>query len=79
MCSRMGIDSMIQVIYIPVLFVCITGHCDFMQTQNWFKSEQQCRATLDEQKENLRKMALKGGQMVTQLEGTCITLRNGML
>jgi hypothetical protein len=45
----------------------------------YYKSETECRATLDEQKENLRKMALKGGQMVTQIEGTCITLRNGML
>jgi len=79
MCSRMGIDSMIQVIYIPVLFVCMAGHCEFMQTQNWYKSEQQCRVAIDVQKENLQKMALKGGQMVTQIEGTCITLKNGML
>ena len=37
------------------------------------------RSALESQKENLRKMALKGGGMITQLEGTCITLRNGML
>jgi len=70
---------MIQIIYIPVLFVCMANHCEFMQTQNWFKSEQQCRTAVDVQKENLQKMALKGGQMVTQIEGTCIILRNGML
>jgi selenophosphate synthetase-related protein len=70
---------MIQVIYIPVLFVCMAGHCEFMQTQIWFKTDQQCRAVIEAQKENMQKMALKGGQMVTQLEGTCITLRNGML
>jgi hypothetical protein len=34
---------------------------------------------VDEQKDNLRKMALKGGQMVTQLEGTCISLKGGLL
>jgi hypothetical protein len=70
---------MIQIIYIPVLFVCMNSHCEFMQAQTWYKTDQQCRAAVDEQKDNLRKMALKGGQMVTQLEGTCITLRNGML
>ena len=70
---------MIQVIYIPVLFVCMAGHCEFMQAQTWFKSEQQCRAVIETQKENMQKMALKGGQMITTIEGTCITLRNGML
>ena len=70
---------MIQVIYIPILFVCMAGHCEFMQAQTWYKSEQQCRAAVDVQKENLQKMALKGGQMVTLIEGTCITLKGGML
>jgi len=70
---------MIQTIFIPILYICMNGHCEFMQAQTWYKSEQQCRAALDEQKDNLRKMASKGNQTVTQLEGTCITLRNGML
>jgi hypothetical protein len=70
---------MIQVIYIPVLFICMAGHCEFMQTQTWYKTDQQCRAVMEAQKENMQKMALKGGQMVTQIEGTCITLKNGML
>ena len=70
---------MIQVIFVPVLFVCMHHNCEFMQAQNWYKSEQQCRAAVDVQKENLQKMALKGGQMVTLIEGTCITLKNGML
>ena len=70
---------MIHVLYIPVLFVCMNNNCEFMQAQNWYKSEQQCRAAVDAQKENLQKMALKGGQMVTMIEGTCITLKGGML
>lgn len=70
---------MIQVIFVPVLFICMNGNCEFMQAQAWYKSEQQCRAALESQKDNLRKMALKGGQMITQIEGTCITLKNGML
>jgi hypothetical protein len=71
--------GVISVIYIPVLFVCMAGHCEFMQAEAWYKTDQQCRAVMETQKDNLRKMALKGGQMVTQIEGTCITLRNGML
>jgi hypothetical protein len=70
---------MIQVIYIPVLFVCMNSHCEFMQSMKYFTREAECRTSVDEQKDNLRKMALKGNQMVTQLEGTCITLRNGVL
>jgi len=70
---------MIHILYIPVLFICMNGNCEFMQAQTSYKSEQQCRAVVDAQKENLQKMALKGGQMVTQIEGTCITLKGGML
>lgn len=70
---------MIQVIFIPVLFVCMNDHCEFMQTMKYFTREAECRANIDTQKENLRKMALKGNGMITQLEGTCITLKNGML
>ena len=70
---------MIQVIFIPILFICMNGNCEFMQAQIWYKSDQQCRAALETQKEHMQKMALKGGQMVTLIEGTCITLKNGML
>mgnify|MGYP003660853771 CR=1 FL=1 len=70
---------MIQVIYIPVLFVCMAGHCDFMQSANYFIRESECRNSLEIQKDNLRKMALKSNSMVTQLEGTCVILKNGML
>ena len=70
---------MIHILYIPVLFICMNGNCEFMQAQTPYKSEQQCRAAVDVQKENLQKMALKGGQMVTMIEGTCITLKGGML
>jgi len=75
----MGVDSMIQVIFVPILFVCMNGNCEFMQAQTWHKSEQQCRVAVDAQKENLQKMALKGNSMITLLEGTCIVLKNGML
>ena len=70
---------MISVLYIPVLFVCMNSNCEFMQGVTWYKSEQQCRVAVDAQKENLQKMSLKGGQMITLIEGTCITLKGGML
>jgi len=75
----MGVHSMIQVIFVPILFVCMNGNCEFMQAQNWYKSEQQCRVAVEAQKENLQKMALKGNSMITLLESTCIVLKNGML
>jgi hypothetical protein len=70
---------MIQTIFIPVLFVCMNNNCEFMQSQTWFKTEPQCRAAVELQKDNLRKMAAKGDATITLIEGTCITLRNGML
>ena len=70
---------MISMIYIPVLFVCMNGNCEFMQSLTSYKSEQQCRASVEIQKENLQKMALKGNSMVTLIEGTCITLKGGLL
>ena len=75
----MGADRMIQTIFIPILFVCMNNNCEFMQAQIWYKSEQQCRSAVDAQKDNLRKMAAKGDATITLIEGTCITLRNGML
>ena len=70
---------MIQVIFIPVLFVCMNERCEFMQSTTYFTRETECRTSVESQKDNLRKMALKGNSMVTLLEGTCITLKNGML
>jgi hypothetical protein len=70
---------MIQVIFIPVIFVCMNNNCEFMQSMSYFTRESECRASLNAQKENLRKMSLKGNAMITQLEGTCITLKNGVL
>ena len=69
---------MVITIFIPVLFVCMNDRCQFMQGTH-YTSEAECRAVVDAQKDNLRKMALKGGGMVTQLEGVCIIAKNGLL
>ena len=67
------------VIYVAVLFVCMNGNCEFMQATNIFRTEVECRRNIDAQKENLRKMALKGNSMITLLEGTCINVRGATL
>ena len=69
---------MIQVLYIPVLFVCMNGQCHFAQS-TYYTTAAECRAVLEEQVKTVRALAIKGGGVITQLEGTCITLKNGML
>jgi hypothetical protein len=69
---------MVLTIFIPVLFICMNDRCQFMQGIH-YTNESECRAVVEAQKDNLRRMALKGGGMVTQLEGTCVTAKNGML
>ena len=70
---------MIHVIFIPVLFVCANGECNFMQAQKPYMRETECRAQLEIQKENIKKMSVKAGTPITLIEGTCITAKDGML
>jgi hypothetical protein len=69
----------IHVIFIPVLFVCANGECNFMQAQKPYMRETECRAQLEVQKENIKKMSVKAGTPITLIEGTCITAKDGML
>jgi hypothetical protein len=69
---------MVSVIYIPVLFACIGSQCNFIQG-TYYTRESECRAVVEAQKKKLQEMSLKGSAMITQLEGTCITLKNGVL
>lgn len=65
-------------IFIPVLFICMNGNCDFMQAQTHYKSEAQCRASIDTQKIHMLEVAEKANQgKYTILEGTCINTRVG--
>ena len=64
-------------IFIPVLFICLNGNCEFMQAKVHYKVEAQCRTSLDVQKQHMRnlvKEAEKQGTKgdITILEGTCI-------
>lgn len=65
-------------IFIPVLFICMNGNCDFMQAQTYYKSDAQCRASIDAQKIHMLKVAETANQgKYTVLEGTCINARIG--
>jgi len=63
-------------IFIPVLFVCFNSNCNFMQAQTHYKSEAQCKASIDIQKVHMLEVAEKANQgKLTILEGTCINTR----
>ena len=63
-------------IFIPVLFICMNGNCDFMQAQVFYKSEAKCRVSIDNQKAHMLKVAEQSGQgKYTILEGTCINAK----
>jgi len=63
-------------IFIPVLFICMNGNCNFMQAQTVYRSEAQCRASIDSQKIHMLEVAeqANAGKM-TILEGTCINAK----
>jgi len=63
-------------IFIPVLFICMNGNCDFMQAQTHYTNETQCKASIDAQKIHMLKVAETANQgKYTVLEGTCINAR----
>lgn len=69
---------MIQVIFIPVVFVCLNGQCNFAQSTHHI-SAAACQTALQETIKTARAMAAAAGQSITQLKGTCVTAKNGML
>ena len=63
-------------IFIPVLFMCLNNNCNFMQSQSVFKSEVQCRISIDNQKAHMVEIANQAGtSKMTILEGTCINTK----
>ena len=63
-------------IFIPVLFICMNGNCDFMQAQTVYRSEAQCRVSIDNQKKHMLEVAATAGAgKYTVLEGTCINAK----
>ena len=71
----LGGINMIE-IFIPVLFVCFNGNCNFMQAQTHYRSEAQCRASIDTQKIHMLEVVEQANQgKATILEGTCINAK----
>lgn len=59
-------------IFIPVLWICLNGHCEFMQQRSHFTDEEACKEAVRVQKQKMRDMAKESSAEITQLEGTCI-------
>ena len=60
-------------IFIPVLIICITGNCEFMQGQTYYKNEAQCKASMNMQKQHMINLVKESGKGAAEvLEGTCI-------
>lgn len=59
-------------IFIPVLWICLNGHCEFMQQNRYFTDEEACKEAVRVQKQKMRDMAKESSAEITQLEGTCI-------
>ena len=60
-------------IFIPVLWICINTHCEFMQSDGfYFTQEIKCTESLDTQKQRMRDLVKQAGQgTITVLEGIC--------
>lgn len=62
-----------MIIFIPVLFICVSSQCEFMQARAYYQTEAQCRAVLDAQKTHMLNLVLEAGKGIPRiLEGTCI-------
>lgn len=63
-------------IFVPVLFLCLNGNCNFMQGSSSYKTDAQCRVSVDNQKQYMIELADKSNQgKITALEGTCINFK----
>jgi hypothetical protein len=60
-------------IFIPVLWICINSHCEFMQADGfYFTQEAKCLESLDVQKQRMIDLVKEAGQgTITVLEGIC--------
>jgi hypothetical protein len=60
-------------IFIPVLIICLNGNCEFMQAKTYYKTQEQCKASMEMQKQHMRNLVKESGKSAAEvLEGTCI-------
>jgi hypothetical protein len=63
-------------IFIPVLFMCLNGNCEFMQAKIHYRSKEKCMTAIEEQKTYMLTMVKKTGKQEFEvLEGTCINAK----
>ena len=62
-------------IFIPLLFICINGICEFQQSTTYFEEEIQCEEDLERQKKHMRNLVKMAGQgKIDLMQGTCVDL-----
>lgn len=59
-------------IFVPILWVCINGQCEFIQQQTYFTSEAECAQAVRNQKKKIREMVAKTDGVLGDFEGTCV-------
>lgn len=63
-------------LFIPVLFMCISNDCNFMQSQVSFKTEASCKVSVEGQIAHMIEIAKDSKQGdFTVLEGTCVSIK----
>ena len=67
-------------LFIPVIWICINGNCEFMQSEGYFKSEAKCLANLEQEKQHMRDLVREARQnkiesKIEVLEGTCVDVQ----
>lgn len=61
-------------IFIPVIFICMNGHCEFLQAQTSYKAEVQCWESINKKRGRMLEIAEKTDQgKISTLEGSCIS------
>ena len=61
-------------IFVPVLFICMNGHCEFLQAQTSYKAEVQCWESINKKKMRMLEMVEENDQgKISTLEGSCIS------
>jgi len=62
-------------IYIPMMFICVSEVCNFMQGQVLHKTEIACKAAIEMQKTHMDAISREANQgKITLIEGTCINV-----
>ena len=63
-----------MIIFIPILFICVSSQCEFMQAKMYYQTEVECRSNVSIQKQHMKNLIGRAGQgdNIGILEGTCI-------